>query len=159
PLERTFNSRPQEDGDWKERVRDQGATSACTGFALAGLVDALAYKAWIDHQKQWTRRPPTSPFMLYFMARRYDEIPGEDVAIGSTARGAMKAWHKHGACQIKLWNDINADPALIGPEWVADAFASPLGAYYRVDCGAIPDLHAAIYETSVVYVTASIHSG
>ncbi len=158
-LERAYNPRPFEDGASIERVRNQESTSACTGFALAGLVDSLAYRAWLDHRQQWPRLRPTSPFMLYYMARRYDEIPGDDVSVGSTARGAMKAWHKHGACGSTIWSSIDQDPAQLDPSWISDAFAAPLGAYYRVDCGSIPDLHAAINETGVVYVTASIHSG
>ena len=38
-----------------------------------------------------------SPRMLYDMAKRYDEWPGEEYE-GSSARGAMKGWHKHGVC-------------------------------------------------------------
>ena len=43
-----------------------------------------------------------SPRMLYNMARRYDEWPGENYS-GSSARGAMKGWHKHGVCSRKHW--------------------------------------------------------
>ena len=42
-------------------------------------------------------REAVSPRMLYDMARRYDEWPGENYD-GSSARGAMKGWHKHGVC-------------------------------------------------------------
>lgn len=45
---------------------------------------------------------PVSPRMFYEMARRYDEWPGENYS-GSSARGAMKGWHKHGVCEEKLW--------------------------------------------------------
>ena len=40
--------------------------------------------------------------MLYEMAKRYDEWPGEDYD-GSSARGAMKGWHKHGVCSDEHW--------------------------------------------------------
>ena len=40
--------------------------------------------------------------MLYELARRYDEWPGENYA-GSSARGAMKGWHKHGVCAETMW--------------------------------------------------------
>ena len=47
---------------------------------------------------------PVSPFMLYSMARRYDEFPGDSqVDAGSSLRGAMKGWYKHGACADALW--------------------------------------------------------
>lgn len=35
--------------------------------------------------------------MLYELARRYDEWPGEGYE-GSSARGAMKGWVRHGVC-------------------------------------------------------------
>src|SRR5438034_2767453 len=51
-------------------VLDQQDTSACTGFALASVVNFLLRKHRDPHS------PPMSPFMLYSMARRYDEFPG-----------------------------------------------------------------------------------
>ena len=57
--------------------------------------------------------------MLYYLARRYDELPGEDVSVGSTARGGMKAWHKHGACRLRYWESIDQDPISADPEWQA----------------------------------------
>jgi len=42
--------------------------------------------------------------MLYSMARRYDEFPGDpDIDTGSSLRGAIKGWYKHGACSDRLW--------------------------------------------------------
>jgi hypothetical protein len=42
--------------------------------------------------------------MLYSMARRYDEFPGDaDADTGSSLRGAMKGWYKHGVCSDRLW--------------------------------------------------------
>ena len=46
------------------------------------------------------------------MARRYDEWPGEDYT-GSSARGAMKGWHKHGVCAEAEWR-YEADVAAAG---------------------------------------------
>ena len=40
--------------------------------------------------------------MLYHLARFYDEWPGEDYD-GSSCRGALKAWNKHGVCSDALW--------------------------------------------------------
>src|ERR1043166_1175122 len=75
-------------------VLDQGQTNACTGFALATVVYHLQH---IAKRKQMDYR--VSPFMLYSMARRYDEFPGApDADTGSSLRGAMKGWFKHGAC-------------------------------------------------------------
>ena len=154
PLLAELNARPFEDPDWLARVQNQGSTSACTGFALAAMVDLLEQRAHPDLPHE-----PTSCYMLYYMARRYDEIPGDDPSIGSTARGGMKAWHQHGACRRRYWDSLDHDPTTADPEWQADAFRSPLGAYFRVDHTEIADLHAAINETGAVYVTAMIHDG
>src|SRR6266852_5855127 len=51
-------------------VLNQERTNACTGFALASVVNFLLRK----HRDP--AAPPMSPFMLYSMARRYDEFPG-----------------------------------------------------------------------------------
>ena len=51
-------------------VLDQGQTNACTGFALASVVYQLQLAA-----KHEPAQCSVSPFMLYSMARRYDEFP------------------------------------------------------------------------------------
>ena len=158
-LGKTYNAQPFADEAWAARIKNQGETSACTGFALSSLVEALVSKASIAGKERDTKLAPISPFMLYFFARKYDEIPGDAVDEGSTARGGMKAWHKHGACKLRLWRRIDTTIKRDGTAWIADAFKTPLGAYYRVDHTSIPDLHAALNETGVVYVTAQVHSG
>jgi hypothetical protein len=92
PLEPAFNFTPFTDSIQVARVKDQKETSACTGFALSALIEIL-----LDKEKRLTSVTVTaelgrlSPYMLYYFARRYDEIPGDEDT-GSTARGAMKAW-------------------------------------------------------------------
>src|SRR4029450_5098252 len=63
---------------------EQGKTTACTGLALANVVNFLLRK----HRDPQT--PPMSPFMLYSMSRRYDEFPGASEESGSSARGDME---------------------------------------------------------------------
>src|ERR1700743_11660 len=53
-------------------VLNQHETSACTGFALPILIYHLQFRA--KREKTVT---PVSPYMLYSMARRYDEFPGD----------------------------------------------------------------------------------
>ena len=77
-----------------------------------------------------------SPYMLYSMARRYDEFPGDPAAdTGSSLRGAMKGWYKHGACEASLWAGEKMPKATkrAQEDWWLDAVRRPLGAYYRVD--------------------------
>jgi hypothetical protein len=133
-------------------IRNQGQEGACTGFALAAVADYLMH----------TRRPrresgKVSAAMLYTMARRYDEWPGEGYD-GSSARGAMKGWFQHGVCAEALWPATN-DTSVSMQERSADAIARPLGAYYRVDHSDLVAMHAAIAEVGVVYATAQVHEG
>ena len=85
-------------------VLDQGETAACTGFALATVIHHLLHRA---------SRPadaPVSPWMLYSMARRYDEFPGS-ADRGSSLRGALRGWHRHGACSAAMWPSDPMPPA------------------------------------------------
>ena len=102
-----------------------------------------------------------SPFMLYSMARRYDEFPGreaEDRAPACAAR--MKGWYKHGACAASLWRDDStmprAPPKTPTSDWWLDAAQRPLGAYYRVDTRSVTDMHVALNEVGVLYASARL---
>ena len=135
-------------------VMDQGGTNACTGFALARVVEHLLRRA---------RRPAAavSPFMLYSMARRYDEFPGSKDD-GSSLRGALKGWFKHGACVDALWRTGVEMPPVPGDpkkDWWLEAVNRPLGAYYRVATRSIADIHCALNEVGVVYASAVCHAG
>jgi hypothetical protein len=97
--------------------------------------------------------------MFYEMARRYDEWPGEDYD-GSSARGAMKGWHKHGVCSERLWpyRAVSRKGDLT-PNRIADAQQRPLGAYFRVNHRDLVAMHSAISEAGILYATSSVHSG
>lgn len=138
--------------------RDQEDTSACTGYALALLVDYLLARAERPAPKN------VSPRMLYSMARRYDEFPGSKKDEGSSLRGALKGWFRHGVCRHELWPDKIAIEAMPKPsvnakeDWWSDALLCPLGAYYRIEVKAILDLQAALVEVGAVYVSAIVHA-
>ena len=135
-------------------VLDQGESSACTGFALATVVGHLLRQSGRGTQAS------VSPWMLYSMARRYDEFPGADDA-GSSLRGALKGWYKHGACALRLWEAIDMPRATHVPEedWWLDAVNRPLGAYYRIDTRSITDMHVALHEAGILYASAICHGG
>ena len=138
-------------------VLNQGTTSACTGFALASVVYHLQRAAG-RNEKQCG----VSPYMLYSMARRYDEFPGDPgVDTGSSARGAMKGWYKWGACRNTLWptDETPAFTRLAKDDWWLDAVRRPLGAYYRLDPRSVTDMHVALNEVGILYATAACHSG
>lgn len=134
-------------------VKHQGDSNACTGFALSLVVEHLLRRA--------RRGKPVSPWMLYSMARRYDEFAGWKADDGSSLRGALKGWFKHGACAQALFPAIEMPPAPDDPadDWWFDAVRRPLGAYYRIDCEQITDMHAALNEVGALYVSAGCHAG
>ena len=82
---------------WKIPILDQGQEGACTGFGLATVANYL-----LTRRKVIPDPTPVSPRMFYEIAKRYDEWPGENYD-GSSARGAMKGWHKHGVCSESEW--------------------------------------------------------
>ena len=143
---------------------DQGKEGACTGFGLAAVVNYLRWEYWVRDNVRARRSPnhgqpapKVSPRMLYQNARLYDEWKGEDYE-GSSCRGAMKGFHKHGVCGEETWPYRKA----VGrpkDNWREDAALTPLGAYYRIDTGSIADLQAAIHEVHSIYVSAVVHDG
>ncbi|MGA8262307.1 MAG: C1 family peptidase [Arenicellales bacterium] len=112
-----------------------------------------------DHK---SRPPKVSERMLYHLARFYDEWPGEDYQ-GSSCRGAVKAWHKHGVCSEKMWpyRDRRGKARYVRPKtgWAEDAATRPLGVYYRVAKNSITDMQSAVRQVGAVYASASVHAG
>lgn len=141
-------------------ILDQGKEGACTGFGLAAVINYLLWKKHFDDELR-TGKPgklvTVSPRMLYHMARIYDEWPGEDYD-GSSCRGAMKGWYRHGVCAAALWPYKNK---FVPPRegWQQDAALRPLGAYYRINKDSVADMQAAIHEVGAIYVSASVHKG
>lgn len=147
----------------RDLVLDQGSEGACTGFGLACVANYLLFR------REMALKPAhrqvvesVSPRMLYDLARRYDEWPGEDYS-GSSCRGAIKGWHKHGVCAESKWRYVldGGDVRFEAPQddWLLDAARRPLGVYYRVDKHSIVDLQAAIHEIGAVFVSAGVHDG
>ena len=136
-------------------VLDQGSEGACTGFGLATVANYLLLRRRVIPDPV-----PVSPRMLYALAKRYDEWAGENYS-GSSARGAMKGWHKHGVCREADWpyQSSDGDPAGLTDERTSSAMQRPLGAYFRVNHRDLVALHAAIAEVGVLYATASVHRG
>ena len=138
-------------------VLDQGREGACTGFGLAAVVNYLLWLRAPEGGKAPAQRTQVSPHMLYELARRYDEWEGENYE-GSSCRGALKGFHKHGVCQARYWG-AGGLGARAGSEWERDALRHPLGVYYRIDKASVVDLQAAIVNIGAVYVSARVHDG
>jgi hypothetical protein len=149
-------------------VLDQKTDGACTGFGLAAVVNYLnwyrkALSSWQSNTSGAAStlpkpEPQVSEWMLYNTARIYDEWEGEDY-VGSSCRGAMKGWHKHGVCDRSLWPKAGPGTDTDGSGWKQSAARLPLGAYYRVNVQSIADMQAALYEVGAVYCSARVHSG
>jgi Papain family cysteine protease len=146
-------------------ILDQGEEGACTGFGLAAVINyifwrnhrqrAPANRLLLDKNVEDLRPLRVSSHMLYTNAKIYDEWEGEDYE-GSSCRGAMKGWHKHGVCAEESWNP---DIGLQADGWQIDAALRPVGAYYRIDAKSIADMQAAIFETGSIYCSADVHAG
>ena len=168
----------------------QGDSSACTGFSLAMVIEYLLDKA---------KRPvePISGFMLYSMARRYDEWADNDPRVeerrdeaaraaerasargkkggkakddakaererqdtGSSLRGALKGWSRHGASAARLWDTFEPPAASnADDDWWLDSVKRPMGAYYRLTLDKLNDIQIALTESGAVYVSALTHGG
>ena len=145
---------------------------SCTGHAVAAMINAvLAGQARQARQAAWAllrhpeipprARPHASPYMLYALARRYDEFEGE-ADTGSSLRAALKGWYYHGVLPDSYWPalDTSPEPDLDNdPAVAATAARYPLGAFYRVNTARLDDLQSAVAELSAVVVSAAIHDG
>jgi len=140
--------------DVKVPILNQGQEGACTGFGLATVVHFLMRTRKVDSDAT-----EVSKRMLYEMAKRYDEWPGEAYS-GSSARGAMKGWHKHGVCAESIWKyKVGETNPVLTYRRADDARKRPLGAYFRVNHKDLVAMHAAITEVGILYATASVHDG
>jgi len=141
------------------QILDQGNSSACTGYALAVVIEYLLVRAGRHVE-------PISPHMLYSMARRYDEWAenddgGPEPDSGSSLRGALKGWLRHGASSARLWPRVAMpEPkADASEDWWTDAIKRPLGAYYRINPRSLRDMHVAIDQVGALYASAFTHAG
>lgn len=133
-------------------ILDQGSEGACTGYGLATVANYL-----LRRRKYYPFKEEVSAKMLYQLAKRYDEWPGEKYS-GSSARGAMKGWHKHGLCKEECWkNDSTVNT--FNKTRTEDSVLRPLGAYYRVNHKDLVAMHSAMAEVGVLYATATVHEG
>ncbi len=153
-----------------EMVLNQGSEGACTGFGLAACINYLFWRRDLleggedgkfEPGEQPT--PKVSTRMLYHLARFYDEWPGENYD-GSSCRGAIKAWFKHGVCREDYWpyyHPVTRRAEFVPPTpgWELDASERPLGVYYRIEKSRLRDMQAAIQEVGAIYCSARVHKG
>ncbi len=145
---------------------DQKSDGACVGFALATVINvSLSRRSGTrDRGRRRAVREPVSPRMLYEMGRRYDEWAGESYE-GTSLRGAMKGWHKHGVATAKEWQYTRGRGRNAVPDRqftsrrARDAARRPVGAYYRIVDSAVSHVQAAVVEGDAVLASAWVHRG
>ncbi len=138
-------------------IANQEKEGACTGFALAAVVNYLLHNR--AGASQLKRRQGASARMMYEMAKRYDEWEGTNYE-GSSVRAAVKGWHKHGVCPEWLWPyKTDEKSGRLTKKRQEAALDIPLGNYFRVRHLYISQLHSAICEADILYASASVHSG
>lgn len=145
PLPAVKDARPQ-----KHLILTQEGSS-CTGHAVASMINTVLASTPDPIQ--------VSPYMLYHMARRYDEFEGNEDQ-GSSLRGALKGWFYHGVLPAQDWPSLDED---IDIEWDArlsyKALRHPLGAFYRVNAFRLDDMQSAVNELDAIVASALIHTG
>jgi Papain family cysteine protease len=137
------------------------AGSSCTGHALAAVINTvLSHGAGDGARGRPAQTPHVSPYMLYHLARRYDEFAGEDDA-GSSLRGALKGWFNHGVLPEARWPSLDIDPVpdLDDEELLELARRWPLGTFYRVNPLRLDDMQSAITELHAICASAVVHDG
>jgi len=149
-------------------ILDQGKEGACTGYGLAACINYQRFRRHLERSGPAAGAAPAPPApeesvsaaMLYHLARIYDEWNGEDYE-GSSCRGAMKGWHRHGVCLASTWPAPRRGKKRVGQatHWPEEAVQLPIGAYYRVETLSVTDVQAAIVECGAVYASASVHKG
>ncbi len=145
-------------------ILDQGKEGACTGYGLAAVINYLLWRETVDFDSiediyiENIEKIVVSPRMLYNLARIYDEWDGEDYE-GSSCRGAMKGWHRHGVCKKTSWEYSLNEEEYPKKNWSQEAVQNPLGAYYRINKDSVSDMQAAIKEVGAIYCSAVIHTG
>jgi hypothetical protein len=149
----------QRTGSGRRYVMRQ-AGSSCTGHALAAVINTVLSRNGRGERGRPGKAPHVSPYMLYHLARRYDEFAGEDDA-GSSLRGALKGWFNHGVLPEDRWPSLDMAPVpdFDDGELLALARQWPLGAFYRVNPFRLDDMQSAITELHAICVSAAIHDG
>ena len=138
-------------------ILNQGQEGACTGFAMAANINFhLAVNGRCKAED--VLKLGASPRMLYELARKYDEWPGEHYE-GSSARGTIKGWVAHGVVQRNTWKDGLTGLQHFDIGMAKEALNIPAGAYYRVMHRNIRDMQAALFEAGVLFCTLMVHVG
>lgn len=126
--------------------------SSCTGHAVAAMVNTVLARR---SSQPYTR---VSPYMLYYLGRRYDEFPGS-ADDGSSLRGVLKGWWHHGVARSDEWKALTTRRDLDDSKLIESCRQRPLGAFYRVNPYRLDDMQSAICELHAIVASSAIHDG
>ena len=146
-------------------ILDQGSEGACTGFALAAVINQLCaerHRKAIERAEelddQFTGTPITvSARMLFFLAKQHDEWRGEDYD-WSSLKGAILGWRSMGVCEENLWKNSRRNETMVEIDQARNARSQTIGAFYRLK-PQIEHFHTALNETGALVVSAKTHRG
>jgi hypothetical protein len=162
PLPATLDNRHPNRQRRRSLVLNQRTTEACTGFAVATLINIVRARIFAEQAATAGEKPalpePVSHFMLYYYARRYDQFEGT-ADVGSSLRAAFKGWMYHGVAVESKWDEIGNPMEFETLKFIKECRDIPLGAYYRVNPRHLDDMQSAIFELGAVAVSAAIHDG
>lgn len=128
--------------------------NSCVGHALAAMINTVLSNA----PGAQLPMPEVSPYMLYWLARRYDEFEGEE-DLGSSLRGGLKGWFNHGCALRQEWKSLRTSRDLDDPVFREHCSERPLGAFYRINPFRLDDMQSALNELHVIVASAAIHNG
>jgi len=144
------------------KIRDQGVSAQCTGYALAALIDIqrFAKKHAAESTDNSACPGPVSARMLFEMGAI---VSAETSGTGKKRyclRSALKGFYHNGVCLENSWrNDQDKDSQNL--DLIAchkQARRLSLGAYFRLQHH-LADYHSAITEAGAVLVSAQLHEG
>jgi hypothetical protein len=143
-----------------DMIRNQGSEGACTGHALAAVIDVQNAKRLAGLVQPEALGIPrrASARMLYEMARAHDDLPNDRLP-GSSLRGALKGFFHNGVCGEDEAPYIPHEPAWqLEVGMAKSARRCGLGAYFRLR-PVLYEYHAALNEVGCVLCSAMLHDG
>jgi hypothetical protein len=143
-----------------DMIRNQGSEGACTGHALAAVIDVQNAKRLAGLVQPEALGIPrrASARMLYEMARAHDDLPNDRLP-GSSLRGALKGFFHNGVCSEDEAPYIPHEPAWqLEVDMAKSARRCGLGAYFRLR-PVLYEYHAALNEVGCVLCSAMLHDG
>ncbi|MEE9319132.1 MAG: hypothetical protein V3U76_01685 [Granulosicoccus sp.] len=144
------------------KIRDQGISTQCTGYALAALIDIQRYAKshTVALADSTAASGPVSARMLFEMGAA---VSAETSGTGQrrySLRSALKGFYHNGVCLESSWrNDQDKDSQNL--DLIAchkQARRLSLGAYFRLQHH-LADYHSAITEAGAILVSAQLHEG